>query len=398
MLFENKNVILGITGSISAYKSALLTRQLIREGADVQVVMSQAATEFISPLTFKTLTGNKVYTQMFEDHNSGTRHIDLGKWGDVILVAPATANLLARVNNGIADDLLTALILAFKERKVAFAPAMNVNMYKNPITQNNIQQLIDQGYYFIEPGSGELACGDQGYGRLAETDIIIEELYRYLNGRNLLAGKNVVVTAGPTREYLDQVRFISNRSTGKMGYALANEAAKEGGSVTLISGPTDIQPPPGVNTVNINSALEMQESLLEYAGATDYLFMAAAVEDIAPRETGRKKLKKADLGQNLRIKINPDIVKNFREKDKKACIVGFSVEMEEGLERSKSKMKEKGLDFIVWNNPLKAGAGFAADTNEVVLVSKDGEKYNFPKALKRQIAEQIITTVVHHYE
>ena len=398
MLFENKNVILGITGSISAYKSAFLTRQLIKEGADVRVVMSQAATEFISPLTFNTLTGNKVYSKMFDDYNSGTRHIDLGKWCDVILIAPATANLIARVNTGIADDLLTALVLAFEERKVAFAPAMNVNMYKNPITQKNIQNLIDRGYYVIKPGSGELACGDEGYGRLAEAETIMEELYRYLNGQNLLAGKNVVVTAGPTREYLDQVRFISNKSTGKMGYALANEAAKEGASVTLISGPTNLPPPPGVETVNINSALEMQKSLLEYAGNTDYLFMAAAVEDITPEQTDRKKLKKSGLGQSLRIKINPDIVKNFREEDKKACIAGFSVEIEEGLKRSTSKMEQKGLDFIVWNNPLMDGAGFAADTNEVVLISRDREKFNFSKALKRQIAEKIITTIVKHYE
>ncbi|HMA61711.1 MAG TPA: bifunctional phosphopantothenoylcysteine decarboxylase/phosphopantothenate--cysteine ligase CoaBC [bacterium] len=393
MLFEKNHLVLGVTGSIAAYKSALLTRNLIKEGAQVQVVMSQAATHFITPLTFNTLTGKEVFTEMFADENAGTRHIELGK-ADGILVAPATANLIARVANGIADDLLSAIILASQNGKVAFAPAMNVNMYNNPVTQKNISALKEIGYRFIEPDEGELACGDQGTGRLADSKVIVEEFHRYLHGEDLLAGKNVVVTAGPTREYLDQVRFISNRSSGKMGYALANEAAKEGASVTLISGPTNLSTPPGVTKISVQSAREMQASLMEYAGGTDYLFMAAAVEDIAPSQQDQSKIKKSSLKSSLEIKVNPDLVKNFREKDSQACIVGFSVEFEEGSDRSIDKMKNKGLDFVAWNNPSKRGVGFESDTNQITLFAKNGSRFEFPKAPKRKIAEQLIKTVV----
>ena len=397
MLFENNSLVLGVTGSIAAYKSALLTRNLIKEGAEVQVVMSKAATHFITPLTLNTLTGKDVYTEMFADDNAGTRHIELGK-ADGILVAPATANLIARVASGIADDLLSAIILASENGKVAFAPAMNVNMYNNPVTQKNISALKEIGYRFIEPEEGELACGDQGTGRLADLEVIVEEFHRYLHGQNLLAGKNVVVTAGPTREFLDQVRFISNRSSGKMGYALANEAAKEGASVTLISGPSNLPAPQGVAKINVQSAREMQSSLLDYAGQTDYLFMAAAVEDIAPAKRDQSKIKKTSLETSLAIEVNPDLVKNFREKDSQACIVGFSVEFEEGSDRSIEKMKNKGLDFVAWNNPSQKGIGFESDTNQIVLFAKDGSQFEFPKAAKRKIAEQLIKTVVEQNE
>ena len=397
MLFENNSLVLGVTGSIAAYKSALLTRHLIKEGAEVQVVMSKAATHFITPLTLNTLTGKDVYTEMFADDNAGTRHIELGK-ADGILVAPATANLIARVASGIADDLLSAIILASENGKVAFAPAMNVNMYNNPVTQKNISALKEIGYRFIEPEEGELACGDQGTGRLADLEVIVEEFHRYLHGQNLLAGKNVVVTAGPTREFLDQVRFISNRSSGKMGYALANEAAKEGASVTLISGPSNLPAPPGVAKINVQSAREMQSSLMDYAGQTDYLFMAAAVEDIAPAKRDQSKIKKTSLETSLAIEVNPDLVKNFREKDSQACIVGFSVEFEEGSDRSIEKMKNKGLDFVAWNNPSQKGIGFESDTNQIVLFAKDGSQFEFPKAAKRKIAEQLIKTVVEQNE
>lgn len=397
MLFENNSLVLGVTGSIAAYKSALLTRQLIKEGAEVQVVMSKAATHFITPLTLNTLTGKDVYTEMFADDNAGTRHIELGK-ADGILVAPATANLIARVASGIADDLLSAIILASENGKVAFAPAMNVNMYNNPVTQKNISALKEIGYRFIEPEEGELACGDRGTGRLADLEVIVEEIHRYLHGQNLLAGKNVVVTAGPTREFLDQVRFISNRSSGKMGYALANEAAKEGASVTLISGPSNLPAPQGVAKINVQSAREMQSSLMDYAGQTDYLFMAAAVEDIAPAKRDQSKIKKTSLETSLAIEVNPDLVKNFRENDSQACIVGFSVEFEEGSDRSIEKMKNKGLDFVAWNNPSQKGIGFESDTNQIVLFAKDGSQFEFPKAVKRKIAEQLIKTVVEQNE
>ncbi|MCF7741426.1 MAG: bifunctional phosphopantothenoylcysteine decarboxylase/phosphopantothenate--cysteine ligase CoaBC [Candidatus Marinimicrobia bacterium] len=393
MLFENNSLVLGVTGSIAAYKSALLTRQLIKEGAEVRVVMSKAATHFITPLTLNTLTGKDVYIEMFADDNAGTRHIELGK-ANGILVAPATANLIARVANGIADDLLSAIILASENGKVAFAPAMNVNMYNNPVTQENIAALKEIGYRFIEPEEGELACGDQGTGRLADLEVIVEEFHRYLHGQNRLACKNVVVTAGPTREFLDQVRFISNRSSGKMGYALANEAAKEGASVTLISGPSNLPAPPGVTKISVQSAREMQSSLMDYAGQTDYLFMAAAVEDITPAKRDQSKIKKTSLENSLAIEVNPDLVKNFRENDSKACIVGFSVEFEEGSDRSIEKMKNKGLDFVAWNNPSQKGAGFESDTNQIVLFENDGSRFEFPKAAKRKIAEQLIKTVV----
>ncbi|MCF7886323.1 MAG: bifunctional phosphopantothenoylcysteine decarboxylase/phosphopantothenate--cysteine ligase CoaBC [Candidatus Marinimicrobia bacterium] len=398
MLLDKTNVVLGVTGSISAYKAAYLTRQLQKKGAQVQVVMTAAATEFITPLTFNTLSNRNVYTGMFEGDNAGTRHIDLGKWADVILVAPATANIIAKVARGIADDLLSAILLAFAERKIMFAPAMNVNMYNNPVTRENIEYLKGIGYYFVEPDSGELACGDEGAGRLPEISTITEHLHRYLHSGKLLNGKRVVITAGPTREFLDQVRYISNRSSGKMGYALANEAAKEGASVTLISGPTTLKPPSGVETINVESAQEMQQELRQHANKIDYLFMAAAVEDIAPAQQDSKKLKKEFINDNLSIKVNPDIVQDFRDKDQEVCIIGFSLEMEKGLKRSKEKMRQKGLDYIVWNDPEQEGAGFEVDTNEVVLIAKNEETYKFQKAPKRKIAEQIINRVVMHNE
>lgn len=398
MLFNDTNVLLGVTGSISAYKSAFLARQLIKEGAQVQVIMTESAAKFVAPLTFNTLTGNDVYRSMFDDDNAGTRHIDLGKWADAILIAPATANIIAKTAGGIADDLLSCLILAFEERKIAFAPAMNVHMYNNSVTQKNIKALRNLGYYFIEPGAGELACGDEGAGRLPEISLITEHLHRFIHGHSTLKNKKVVVTAGPTREYLDSVRYITNRSTGKMGYALANEAAKEGASVVLISGPTNLEAPPEVELIRVESAAEMQNKLIKQTGSTDYLFMAAAVEDIAPANRAKKKIKKEGLKNHLAITRNPDLVKNFRDRDKEACIVGFSVEMEEGMRRSIEKMKTKGLDFIVWNDPAQEGAGFAVDTNEVTLFTKGGDKYKFSRAAKRKIAEQIITKVVQQNE
>ena len=393
MYFHNKNIILGLTGSIAIYKSASLLRRLQKKGAEVRVVMTDAAQEFMSTTVFDTLTDKQVMTDLFEKRNVNTRHIELKKWSDAILVAPATANIIAKTASGLADDLLSAVILTNHNKNVVYAPAMNTDMYGNPITLENIDKLRGRGYSFVEPEAGELACGDTGKGRLAKIDNIVEALHREINGEGKLEGKNVVVTAGPTREYLDQIRFISNRSTGKMGYALASEAAKEGAeSVTLISGPTDLEKPFNINRIEIKTAQEMQAKLESLKEGIDIVFMAAAVEDISPVHQNGK-IKKSEIEDAIKVKKSNDIISAFREKSPETCLVGFSVEIEQGVERSRKKLEKKGLDYIVWNDPSQEGAGFQSDTNECVLINKDGKQVQIPRSSKREVAEQIISEI-----
>lgn len=388
---------LGLTGGIAIYKSASLLRRLVNdESADVTVVMTQSAQKFMTPLIFETFSGKPVLTDMFAGIKVATRHIDLAVDSDIILISPATANIVAKAANGIADDLLSTIILA-AGNKTIFALAMNVNMYENPVTQENIRKLKELGYGFIEPEVGELACNVSGKGRLAEESAIIEHLDRRLNGKNLLKGKRVLVTAGPTREYLDPVRFISNRSSGKMGYALAAEAIKETAEVLLISGPSFLPVPVGVEYIRTESAKEMEAVLLENAVNVDYLFMAAAVEDLCPLIVSSEKIKKHNMPEMLPLTISPDLLASFRKQNSNACVVGFSVEMADGKERSIEKMNQKQMDYIVWNDPTTAGAGFVTDTNEVTIIARSGGEWFLPKSSKREIAAEIIRIVVDNY-
>ncbi len=391
---KNKRILLGLTGGIAIYKSASLLRRLVHdEGAEVRVVMTKSAQQFMTPLIFETFTGKPVLTDMFTGRIVSTRHIDLANDSDIILVCPATANIVAKVANGIADDLLSTIILAAGS-KTMFALAMNVNMYENPITQANLQKLKKLGYGFIEPEEGDLACNNKGKGRLADERIIIEYLDARLNGKHLLKGKKVIITAGPTREYIDPIRFISNRSTGKMGFALAEEAVKEDGDILLITGMTMLEPPSGAKLIRVESAKEMEKVLIENANDADFLFMSAAVEDFCPANYSVNKIKKSESLKGIPLNLSPDLISSFRTKNPNACIVGFSVEIEDGKNRSFQKLKSKKMDFIVWNDPSKEGVGFESDTNEVVMFSANGDEWYFKKDTKRKIAEMIIQTVV----
>ncbi len=396
MNLKNNKITLGLTGGIAIYKSASLLRRLIQEyDADVTVIMTMAAQKFMQPLIFETLSGKPVVTEMFAREKVYTRHIDLGKDVDLVLVSPATANIVAKAAHGIADDMLSTVILT-AGNKTVFVLAMNEKMYLNPITQENIAKLKKLGYGVIEPEVGDLACQEVGIGRLANESVILNYLEQRLHETRLLQDQKVLVTAGPTREYLDAVRFISNRSSGKMGYALAIEAQREGAEVILISGPTSLSVPFGVKTLQVESAQEMQDTLLANAAKANYLFMAAAVEDLIPKQNFPTKLKKSQFPAALQIKAAPDLIQSFRQQNKACCIIGFSVEIEEGKARSLEKLRAKGMDFIAWNDPSQAGAGFGAETNVLTLFSADGGEWHFPLADKREIARQIIACVVQH--
>lgn len=397
MRFKNRQILLGLTGSIAIYKSASLLRRLVNDGgAEVQVVMTKSAREFMTPLIFETFSSKPVLTEMFSSGLVSTRHVDLASKSDMVLVCPATANIVAKAANGVADDLLSTMILV-AGNKTVFALAMNSDMYRNHIIQKNIRELKELGYGFIEPEVGDLACKTTGSGRLADERIILEYLDARLNGRNLLKGKKVVVTAGPTREPIDTVRFLSNRSSGKMGFALAAEAVKEGGDVTLITGPASLDSPTGVSLVTVETAQEMQDALNNIAESVDFLFMAAAVEDIHPKSFHKEKLKKTEPLKAIPVVFSPDVISSFRERNPSACVVGFSVESDDGKRRSIKKMKDKSMNFIVWNDPDKPGVGFESDTNEVTMISSDEQVWNFPLDSKRKIAEAIVHTAVENW-
>jgi len=393
---KTKRITLGLTGGIAIYKSASLLRRLVSDdGIDVTVIMTAAAQKFMTPLIFETFSGKPVVTEMFAREKVYTRHIDLGQDVDMVLVCPATANIVAKAANGIADDMLSTVILS-AGAKTVFALAMNSNMYANPITQANLRKLRELGYGIIEPESGELACRELGKGRLAEESVILDYVRQRLMGIAQLNGKRVVVTAGPTREYLDPVRFISNRSSGKMGYALAAEARQQGADVVLICGPGHEVAPAGVQLIRVESARQMQAALRDHGKGADYLFMAAAVEDIRPARPSETKIKKTELSKTIAIERSPDLLIDFRKANPDTCVVAFSVEIEDGRRRSIAKMKAKGTDFIVWNDPSVAGAAFEGDTNAVTLIAADSQEWILPLASKRTIARQIIEHVVRH--
>jgi len=389
---RDKKIVLGLSGGIAIYKSANLLRRLTAdEGADVTVVMTDSAQQFMQPLVFETFSGRPVLTDMWTGGFVGARHIDLASESEAILVCPATANIVAKAAHGIADDLLSTIILA-AGAKTIFALKMNVDMYENPITQANIHKLQELGYGFVPPEEGELACNSTGKGRLAPEPAILDYLDMRLNKAPKLTGKRVLVTAGPTWESIDAVRYISNRSSGKMGFALARAAAREASRVSLITGPSALESPFGVERIDVESAAEMDRALQDRGQDADLLLMAAAVEDIVPVQR-QGKLKKSDLPEVLPIDRAPDIVSRFRHQFPKCRIVGFSVEIEDGKARSLAKMKDKGLDFIVWNDPSADGAGFAGDTNEVTVFSSGGDEWQIPKDSKAHIADEIINIV-----
>lgn len=384
---QNKRIIVGITGSIAAYKAGELVRVLKRGGAEVKVVMTETAQEFVSPLTFQVLSGNPVYTNFFSlEGRWEPEHISLAQWGELVLVAPATADIISKLSLGLADDLLTALILA-SQATIIVCPAMNSGMWENPILQSNSKRLMELGFHFVGPGYGELASGKIGKGRFAQIEEIIGKVKEVLYPKRNLLGKKVVVTAGRTEEDLDPVRVLTNRSSGRMGYSLAQVAIWRGGEVTLISGPSTLPPPFGVNLQRVRTTQEMREKVKDTFRGGDILVMAAAVADFKPQSLHQKKLSRGEL--SLKLEPTPDILKEMGEIKGDKILVGFALETGNSLDRAKRKLEEKNLDLIVLNDPTQEGAGFEVESNVVTLIWRDGRTEPLPKLPKLEVAERI---------
>ncbi|GCD83403.1 phosphopantothenoylcysteine decarboxylase [Parageobacillus thermoglucosidasius] len=396
-MVNGKNILLCVTGGIAAYKAAALTSQLTQRGANVKVMMSESACKFITPLTFQALSRNEVYVDTFAEKNPAViAHIDVADWADLVLVAPATANTIGKLAHGIADNMITTTLLATKA-PVWIAPAMNVHMYEHPAVQANIETLYRFGYRFIEPSEGYLACGYVGKGRMEEPEKIIENIEAYFAAHNpFLRGKKVLVTAGPTREKLDPVRFFSNRSTGKMGYAIAEVAARFGAEVTLISGPTGLEAPANVDTVRVESAQEMYEAVMERFPHVDIVIKAAAVADYRPKHVFAKKMKKQPGDYVVEMERTTDILKTLGEQKTSQILVGFAAETDHVEEYAKQKLENKRLDMVVANNVSEEGAGFAGDTNIVTIFKRDGSVRSLPILPKKQVAEEILKEI-HQY-
>ena len=393
-MFTGKTVILGVSGGIAAYKAVELLRLLVKAGASVHVVMTKAATEFVTPLTFQTLSGNPVHTELFNlitEQEIG--HISLADRADLCIIAPATANFIGKLANGIADDLLTTTIMATRA-PVLLAPAMNVNMYENAIYQENEAKLLRHGYLFAAPVSGYLACGWEGQGKLQEPAAIMEEAAAALTPQEL-AGLTVLVTAGPTREEIDPVRFISNHSSGRMGYAIARAARLRGARVTLVSGPTCLPPPTGVELIPVESAAQMQAAVRQRGKEADVIIKAAAVADYRTAERADRKLKKSGAELSLHLVKTSDILAELgRMKPKGQILIGFAAETENLLANAAAKLADKNLDMIVANDVLAEGAGFNVATNIVRFIYRDGRSEELPLLPKETVAEEILARVL----
>src|SRR5579862_6663932 len=393
------NVVLGVGGGIAAYKSAELARSLMERGMRVQVVMTEAAREFITPLTFASLTGNKVITSLFASANSdetlssAVEHIAVAQDNELLVIAPATADLLARMAHGLASDFLTTLYLAFTGR-VILAPAMNNNMWTHPATQENLAVLLRRGHVIVEPEEGLLACGTTGPGRLAEPEKIADVVAGLSFRSRDLEGETVLITAGPTQEPLDPVRFISNRSSGKMGYALAEAAAQRGAQVILVSGPVQLAEPRGVRLVHVRTALEMHDAVLEHLGAASIIVKAAAVADYHLAQVPRHKIKKTAMRMSLDLDPTLDILAELGHKKGDRLLIGFAAETENLIESARQKLKSKNCDMVVANLVNQEATGFEADENEVVLVLRTGETIPIARAPKREIADRIFDQVL----
>lgn len=393
-MLKGKTVVLGVTGGIAAYKIASLASMLVKQHADVQVIMTENATNFITPTTFETLTGNKCLVDTFDrNFQFQVEHVALAKRADIFMIAPATANVIAKVAHGLADDMLTTTFLACKKPKY-IVPAMNTQMYENPITQDNLDICRRYGMHVVEPASGYLACGDTGAGKMPEPELLMEYIMQELAFEKDMAGKKVLVTAGPTREAIDPVRYITNHSTGKMGYAIAQAAARRGAEVTLVSGPVNLKAPLGVKLVPVTSAGEMFQAVTEASSSQDVIIKAAAVADYRPKYVGTEKTKKKDGDMNLEMERTDDILAwlgNHRQTGQVLC--GFSMETENMLENSQAKLEKKHVDMIVANNLKTAGAGFGTDTNVVTIITKEGAE-ELAMMTKEQVAHQLLNRII----
>lgn len=393
-MFNDKTIVLGVTGGIAAYKSCDLVSKLRKLGFNIHVIMTKSACEFVQPITFQTLSNNFVIYDMFEEPKTWeVEHIELAKKADLFLIAPATANFIGKLACGIADDMLTTTVMATKA-PVLIAPAMNTNMYENPIVQDNIARLEKLSYSFIEPASGLLACGDIGKGKLADVQTIVDYVENFFKNKDKdqdLKGLRVLVTAGPTIESIDPVRYITNRSSGKMGYAIASSAIERGAKVTLVSGKTNLEIPKGVDKfIEIESAEDLYRTMFAEFNDSDIVIQSAAVADYKPKNYSDKKIKKSDDDLHIELDRNKDVAQELGKIKSKQVLVGFAAETNDVLENAKKKIAKKNLNFIVANDLTKSGAGFASDTNIVKIIDASGQIEEFPKLMKTEVGNIIL--------
>lgn len=390
-MLNGKKVLLCVTGGIAVYKAVALTSKLTQAGVQVKVILSESAAKFVTPLTFQALSRNDVFMDTFDEKNPKViAHIDLADWADLVLIAPATANIIGKMANGIADNMITTTLLAATS-PVWIAPAMNVHMYDHPAVKRNIETLYGFGYQFIEPSEGYLACGYVGKGRLEEPEKIIEIMERFFTpARTKLVGKRIIVTAGPTREKIDPVRYITNHSTGKMGYAIAEQAVKMGADVTLVSGPVSLEAPKGVHLIQVESADDMYHAVFEHYSKADIVIKTAAVADYRPKYSFDEKVKKKPGEEVLELERTKDILFELGKKKKHQVLVGFAAETNKVEEYAKGKLEKKNADMIVANNVKAEGAGFGTDTNIVTIFKKDGAPLELPLMSKQEVAKRIL--------
>ncbi|GKU24811.1 bifunctional phosphopantothenoylcysteine decarboxylase/phosphopantothenate--cysteine ligase CoaBC [Clostridium folliculivorans] len=390
---SKKCVVVGVSGGVAVYKALDVISTLRKQDIDIHVIMTESATEFVTPLSFQSLSQNMVVTDMFAEPKAWEiQHISLAKRADLMLIVPATANIIGKVANGIADDMLSTTIMATKA-PVVFAPAMNTNMYENVIVQENLIKLKRLGYNFIEPASGRLACGDVGKGKLADTKLISEYVISMLNDQKDLVGKKVLVTAGPTVSDIDPVRFISNRSSGKMGFAIAEEARDRGAEVVLVAGPSNIPDPFGMKIVRVRTNEQMMKAVLEDFDSSDIVIKSAAVADYKPKEYHDKKIKKTEGDLSIDFVRDNDILKTLGERKKNQVLVGFAAESNDLIENADAKLKRKNLDYIVANDISKSDTGFASDDNLVTIISSKGEHFALDKMNKKDVARNLFNII-----
>jgi len=388
-----KNVVLGVSGGIAAYKALEIVSLLVKQGVNVDVIMTKSATEFVTPLSFQSLSQNMVICDMFAEPRAWEiQHISLAKKADVLLVAPATANIIGKVANGIADDMLSTTIMATKA-KVIFAPAMNTNMYENPIVQDNIKKLKSFGYEFINPIEGRMACGTTGAGKFENPSVIVDRVLMELNEKKDLLNKNVIVTAGPTIAPIDPVRFITNRSTGKMGYAIAKEARNRGANVTLITGPTNLEVPKNINVIKVSTNEEMKSEVIKRFDHADIVIKSAAVADYKPKNYSAQKIKKGEDDLSIEFIRDNDILMELGNRKEKQILVGFAAESQNLKENARLKLERKNLDYIVANDITAADTGFASEDNRVIVLSKDNE-IHLDKMSKEKIAGNLFDIIL----
>ena len=392
-MLTGKTIILGVTGSIAAYKTAMLASALIKQHADVHVLMTENATKFITPLTFETLTGNKCVVDTFDRNFSfDVKHVSLAKKADLVLIAPCSANVIGKLSNGICDDILTTTLMATKATRI-IAPAMNTGMWENPIMQDNLKRLQAYGYHIITPATGRLACGDTGMGKMPEPDTLLEHILLHIAKDKDLKGKRILVSAGPTQEAIDPVRYITNHSSGKMGYAIAKMAAMRGAEVSLISGPVNINPFTGVCVVHVKSAQDMYDAVKKGAANSDIIIMCSAVADYTPMTYYDQKVKKNDSDLSIPLKRTQDILKYLGEhKQEGQLIIGFSMETENLLENSRQKLTKKNADMICANSINEGKTGFAVNTNQVTLITPT-EVHELPLCAKDDTANMILDKI-----